>query len=753
MKRVSVCMIARDEEAMLPGCLASLAELSPEIILVDTGSTDRTIEIARRAGARVSQMPWRDDFSAARNASLAQAHGDWILVLDADERLAPGAAAAVRRAIAKADFDCGMLPMHEATRADAPLGEVVRGAARQGEPNYLPRLLRRTPDLRFEGVVHESVVEWLKAHGMRVAFIEAPLVHLGAAREVRDARRKVERNLMLLERAAAAHPEDPSPFGYLAHEHLQAGHHDKARAAVEEGWTLLERRPKGNLCSALRLATARAKLQLEASDPAGALFTLQRAEQLDGPHPDFDFLRGSAHEAAGLASRSVEDRTRQLEAALVAYGSALSKRDHRYAQALVVGASSWASATRVGAVMLALGRVDEAQEAFAAARSAQPEAREAALGVAECLLDKGETEAALAAVEPLLDDRPDGWLLAAAAAHALGLLDDLRVLLGRARERSARGYLSPHRRERHGLLHGALAAYMGAPTSVPGRAGAIFSLLAREPLPYPEVAPCPVDRSRAAVLVKNLLASGHGDLVVSLFEPRAEQVMPGLPAAVTGILGDLGLSVGDDGEPAYAFVGALGASELSFVRGMLAAHPDLTVADASSMDVTSAARARAWLSERADGKRRAVFVAGDALVHLEALAGFVPGARFILVARDVRALVDAKDADLLGEPGDAAERAARWCALVRGIRAQGAALGGRYLELRYEDLLGDPPANVRKLLAFLGEPDSPRVLRYLIEAYPGRPDRWRREMGADTRRRVEGLAREALATLGYEVTA
>jgi tetratricopeptide (TPR) repeat protein len=751
-----VCLIVRNEEAMLPGCLASLRGLAHEIIVVDTGSTDHTMEIARRHGALVSSFPWCDDFAAARNASLALAHGDWILVLDADERLAPGAAAVLQRAVARADFDCGMLPMHEAVREGAPLADVVAGAERLGEPSYLPRLLRRTGDLRFEGIVHESILGWLEARGAQIAFVEAPLVHLGASAEVRMRRAKGERNIALLEKAARARPADPTPLGYLAHEHLEAGRAEAAREVVERGWMLVDALSGAQRPSVLRLATARARLQLEAADLIGMLATVARAERLDGPHADFDFLRGSARELLGLAASGAAERQRELTAALAAYRAAVGRRGSRYAQAFVVGASSWAGATRSGCVLLSLGRVAEARAAFTDALAQRAGHTEAELGLVECTLLAGEPEAALAAVEPLLDERPDGWLLGAAALDALGLMDDFRMFLARVRERAARGYLSPHRRERHGTLHGALAAYLGVPMAVPGRSGALYALLAREPLPSPESAPYPVDVVQLDRLLANLVAVGRGGLAAALLDPRAEQVMPGLHEAVARGLGKLGLSTADDGEPAYVMVGAFGAAELETLRGLLSVHPDLTVREASGMGAVLGGGAdgpalRAWLAERAGGARRAVLVGADAALHFAAVARHSPASRFVLLVRDVRALVATQEPDLLGEPGDAAARALCWAAYVRRAREDAAALPGRYLEIRYEDLLGSPAATVRRLLAFLGEPEDPQVMRHLVDAYPGRPDRWRRELAAEARRGVEMVAREALTTLGYEV--
>ena len=85
--RISLTMIVRNEEHNLPDCLEPVANLFDEMIVVDTGSTDRTKEVAQRCGAKVIDFTWVDDFAAARNESLKHATGQWIMWLDADERL------------------------------------------------------------------------------------------------------------------------------------------------------------------------------------------------------------------------------------------------------------------------------------------------------------------------------------------------------------------------------------------------------------------------------------------------------------------------------------------------------------------------------------------------------------------------------------------------------------------------------------------------------------------------------------------
>jgi tetratricopeptide (TPR) repeat protein len=457
--RLSACLIVRNEAEFLPECLASIAPHVDEIIVVDTGSTDATPEIAARAGARIAHVPWRDDFAAARNESIALATGEWILVLDADERLAPRGGAAIREAIARGGFDCGLLPLHEATRVDAALDEVLSGKARIGEIGHLPRLLRRTPDLRFTGIIHENILPWLRARGMKTRFVPADIVHLGASLEVRTRLSKAQRNSRLLERLADAEPDDPTPLGYLAHDYLELGRIDDARRAVERGWSRLASAPPH--VSVLRLATARARLQLEAGDEEGTLRTVAEAEAIDGAHPDFDFLRGTAEEMRAIKSADPAARVAGLEAASAAFSAAIARRDHAFMQRFVRGATTWAGLTRRGTTDLLLGRLQPARASFEAALAVAPDHLEARLGLVECLLEARSYGEVLAGIEPLLDGHPDGWLLAAAAADALGARDDFRVLLAKARSLAGAGYLAPHRCARHAQLLLALAAQAG----------------------------------------------------------------------------------------------------------------------------------------------------------------------------------------------------------------------------------------------------------------------------------------------------
>jgi glycosyltransferase involved in cell wall biosynthesis len=148
---ISACIIARNEQENLPGCLASVA-FCQEIVLVDSGSTDATMEIARAAGARVVENPWRG-FAAQRNLALDQARGEWILEIDADERVSPRLREEIEAFLANPPgVDLAGLPLREMF-----LGHSLERSGKY--PKYRHRLLRRGSHRHDESrTVHEGVV-------------------------------------------------------------------------------------------------------------------------------------------------------------------------------------------------------------------------------------------------------------------------------------------------------------------------------------------------------------------------------------------------------------------------------------------------------------------------------------------------------------------------------------------------------------------------------------------------------------------
>jgi len=192
---ISVCMIVKNEESNLRPCIESLGDLATETIVLDTGSTDRTVEIANQLGAQVHSFPWIGDFAAARNESIRHATSDWIFWIDGDDRLTPEAVAQLKRAAASG-------------AANAYLCRIMCSRAEGGDDvtEHL-RLFRNHLGIQFTGAIHETILPDLYQMGLPVARTNIEARHVGydVSPEVR--RQKSARNLEIIEREMARHPD------------------------------------------------------------------------------------------------------------------------------------------------------------------------------------------------------------------------------------------------------------------------------------------------------------------------------------------------------------------------------------------------------------------------------------------------------------------------------------------------------------------------------------------------------------------
>lgn len=185
---ISVCLIVKDEEAMLESCLESVGRLADEIVVYDTGSTDRTVEIARAGGARVFEGFWDDSFARARNAALGQARGEWVLSLDADETFL-GDAQTIRDILRAqpVDVDAFLVPI-----------ENLHGAGNARSVHTAVRLFRRSR-ATWRHRLHEQVVAVDDlGRGLRINYLSGGrIIHSGYVAAVFDSRDKAGRNLDL----------------------------------------------------------------------------------------------------------------------------------------------------------------------------------------------------------------------------------------------------------------------------------------------------------------------------------------------------------------------------------------------------------------------------------------------------------------------------------------------------------------------------------------------------------------------------
>lgn len=218
--RLSLCMIVKNEEKHLQNCLLSVYGLVDEICIVDTGSTDRTVQIAERLGARVEHRVWRDDFAWARNESLAMATGDWILHLDADEVLTPEARPELLQLLHRTEFLGYQVPID----SDLPSGT---------GRSFGLRLFRRRPDIRYEGIIHENVGGSIGRLKGKIFVSSCVVRHYGYAEDPMLATGKRSRNKELLLKGLEAEPESTWYTYYLGVEEYLSGNPVEALQLME----------------------------------------------------------------------------------------------------------------------------------------------------------------------------------------------------------------------------------------------------------------------------------------------------------------------------------------------------------------------------------------------------------------------------------------------------------------------------------------------------------------------------------------
>ena len=203
MLRISACTIAKNEAENIPRWLESAKIYADEIIVVDTGSSDDTAELAAAAGADVYHYEWHDDFAAAKNFALSKATGDWVVFCDADEYFTEDTVGRVRYIIEDYDADeniAGLVvPM---LNIEVDTGQTFGGAM------YPQRIFRRVPWIRFQGSIHETVENTSGDGGKQMVAAQGLLLyHTGYSPRIM--RRKTERNLRLILDRQAREGEHP----------------------------------------------------------------------------------------------------------------------------------------------------------------------------------------------------------------------------------------------------------------------------------------------------------------------------------------------------------------------------------------------------------------------------------------------------------------------------------------------------------------------------------------------------------------
>ncbi len=244
-KRLSLCMIVKNEEENLGSCLDSVQTLVDEIIVVDTGSTDRTTEIAQSHGASIHVFPWNNDFSSARNESLKYATGEWILVLDADEVLDKNDHEHIRKLITENNVDAYRMVQRTYLKQSACADwisleketELARGC--HGYINsHLVRLFRNDKQICFKGRVHEQVEIDLLSQNKVIVTTDIPIHHYGNILGPDSLRKKQKLYLRIGYDKLKDQPLDNNTLCELGVVHLELGQVNEAEKVLRQAYEI-----------------------------------------------------------------------------------------------------------------------------------------------------------------------------------------------------------------------------------------------------------------------------------------------------------------------------------------------------------------------------------------------------------------------------------------------------------------------------------------------------------------------------------
>ena len=348
---VSLCMIVRNEERFLEACLASVRDAVDEINIVDTGSTDRTVEIARSFGANVEVREWRDDFGWARNESLAMATRRWTLVLDADEELAPESVPLLRALRETPAAEMGVYVQIQ-NAVDDLSGSVSTMT------HMLPRIFPTSPRIRYRNVIHENLMLDDDRH---VVAAVSPIVvrHKGYTTEVMDAREKNARNRPLLERAMREAADDSFSWFNFGVAAIAAGDYETGIDVLDRMFAMPGPRRLFFPIAAVMLAHAYGDGR---GDVERALAIVEAEAEVTPDHANVIFTRGNF-----LA------RQRRFDEARAAFERALEVRD-RAANHVMVDDEifTWKAAVNIASSYTREERFEEAVPWFERALDGKP---------------------------------------------------------------------------------------------------------------------------------------------------------------------------------------------------------------------------------------------------------------------------------------------------------------------------------------------------------------------------------------------
>lgn len=373
---ISLCMIVRDEERVIRDCLTSAAPFFSQVIVVDTGSSDRTPEICRELGAEVYDMTWPESFSVARNESLKHAKGKWIFWLDADDTLPTYAGEAILQA--------ALYAPPEIVGFIVPVQFVEDGPGAGTRVDHV-KLFRNIPGLTFEGRIHEQILASLRPHGEIARVSRAIVLHSGYDTSVEGQQKKRARDEKLLKLDLNERPDHPFVLFNLGMTAHYCGDH---RDAISWFRKCIDK--SGANDSHVRKAFA----LLGAShrylgDLNSAIASFAEGTAKVGPDPELDFQCAMTLFEKG---RLVEAKEKYLAMPLDISG---------FFSSIDIGILGYKRSANLGRICLNLGDYQGAKEWLLKAYDENPRVQETALDVVNAALEREDYRTAQATLDKI----------------------------------------------------------------------------------------------------------------------------------------------------------------------------------------------------------------------------------------------------------------------------------------------------------------------------------------------------------------
>lgn len=337
MNKISLCMIVKNEEYNLKGTLESVSSFVDEIIIVDTGSTDRTKDIARSFTEKVYDFKWINDFSAARNFSLEKAENDWVLILDGDETII--------------EFDRNSLDKFISSSQVNTIGRIKRvNNFNDGDEEkvYIERVNRffNKTYYHYSGKIHEQVTPIYRNNKFgNMIPIDIIADHIGYTEQIINKTNKIDRNISLLKEMLKDDPEDIYLYYQLGKSYYMGKDFNKAYDSFEIAINKIENNYNLEYVQDLIESYGYTLLKLQKYEEA---MNILKYRKYYVNSPDFLFLNGLILMNNGLFEQSAESFLNCLECK----------------EGKILGINSYLPLYNVGVIFECVGFKNEAMEYY-----------------------------------------------------------------------------------------------------------------------------------------------------------------------------------------------------------------------------------------------------------------------------------------------------------------------------------------------------------------------------------------------------